>query len=533
MLIYNTETGTKEPFEPASLPVKMYVCGLTPKNEPHLGHALLFVVNDTVRRYLEYRGYPVRYVQNFTDVDDKIIAAGQRDGIPAAEAAQRYTESYFRDMDAIGVRRADEFTYVTAFIPRIIEVIQRLIDTGHAYALDGDVYFSIPSFPAYGRLSGRDAEAMRVGASIEPNERKHDPRDFALWKAAKPGEPFWESPWGPGRPGWHIECSTMVLEALGEQIDIHGGGSDLIFPHHENEIAQSESYTGKVPFVRYWLHTGMMSLPDPGSDPDNAARVDEADEAVANQPRKMSHSAASDGNAAARKTLKMAHSGEFITIRSILNTGQVPAPALRLYLQGQHYRANPTYSEEQLLATVRRWKRWAQTRANLQRLIEWAEQHQTPAANTAAQTQTARQEELARQIAAARADFIAAMDDDFNTSSALAAIDGLVNRINDYAAGLTGGRVGPPELLALRAALAGLEELTGVLGIALAAPEAAPAALAAATRAAIEALLAQRDVARAAKNWAEADRLRQELEQRYGVVIKDTAQGATWALKEA
>ncbi|HEY7834623.1 MAG TPA: DALR domain-containing protein, partial [Ktedonobacterales bacterium] len=320
---------------------------------------------------------------------------------------------------------------------------------------------------------------------------------------------------------------------LGEQIDIHGGGSDLIFPHHENEIAQSESYTGKVPFVRYWLHTGMMSLPDPGSDPDNAARVDEADEAVANQPRKMSHSAASDGNAAARKTLKMAHSGEFITIRSILNTGQVPAPALRLYLQGQHYRANPTYSEEQLLATVRRWKRWAQTRANLLRLIEWAEQHQAPAANTAAQTQTARQEELARQIAAARADFIAAMDDDFNTSSALAAIDGLVNRINDYAAGLTGGRVGPPELLALRAALAGLEELTGVLGIALAAPEAAPAALAAATRAAIEALLAQRDVARAAKNWAEADRLRQELEQRYGVVIKDTAQGATWALKEA
>ncbi|HEX8032649.1 MAG TPA: class I tRNA ligase family protein, partial [Ktedonobacterales bacterium] len=209
MQIYNTESRRKETFEPLELPVKMYVCGLTPKNEPHLGHARVFVVNDVVRRYLEYRGYPVKYVQNFTDIDDKIIAAGLREGIPPSKAAERYTESYFRDMDRINVRRADIFTYVTEFISNIIDMVQGLIDRGHAYVVDGDVFFSVPSFPGYGKLSGRDEDAMQAGARIEPDERKHDPRDFALWKSAKPGEPWWESPWGKGRPGWHIECSTM------------------------------------------------------------------------------------------------------------------------------------------------------------------------------------------------------------------------------------------------------------------------------------------------------------------------------------
>ncbi|HEX6123378.1 MAG TPA: cysteine--tRNA ligase, partial [Ktedonobacterales bacterium] len=335
MQLYNTETKRKAPFEPSGPTVKMYVCGLTPKNEPHLGHARLFVVNDIVRRYLEYRGYPVKYVQNFTDIDDKIIAAGQRENIPPAVAARRYTESYFRDMDRLNVRRADDFTYVTEYIPQIIELVKGLIEKGHAYAVDGDVFFSVPSFPKYGQLSGRDEEAMRAGARIEPDERKHDPRDFALWKSAKPGEPWWESPWGKGRPGWHIECSTMAMQALGDQVDIHGGGADLIFPHHENEIAQSESYTGVAPFARYWLHTGMVSM----------------------------------------GTEKMAHSGEFVTIRSVLADGTVPPPALRTYLLGQHYRANLAFSEEQLRATVTRWQRWAQTRETLLRLIAWAEQH--------------------------------------------------------------------------------------------------------------------------------------------------------------
>ncbi len=333
MQLYNTETGRKEPFEPGELPVRMYVCGMTPKNEPHVGHARLFVVNDTVRRYLEYRGFPVTYVQNFTDIDDKIIAAGLREGIPAADAAQRYTAAYFRDMERLNVRPADTYTYVTRYIPQIIAFVQALIDSGHAYVLDGDVYFSVPSYPDYGRLSGRNDEAMQAGARIEPDERKRDPRDFALWKSAKPDEPWWESPWGKGRPGWHIECSTMAMDTLGEQVDIHGGGTDLIFPHHENEIAQSESLTGKRPFVRHWVHTGMLTLPS--------------------------------GE-------KMAHSGRFVTVSSVLASG-VPGPALRMYLLGQHYRSPLTFSEEQIAASVVRWRRWADTDATLTRLITWAE----------------------------------------------------------------------------------------------------------------------------------------------------------------
>ncbi|GAC1454633.1 MAG: cysteine--tRNA ligase [Ktedonobacterales bacterium] len=502
MLIYNTETGRKEHFEVQDLPVKMYVCGLTPKNDPHLGHARLFVVNDTIRRYLEHRGYPVRYIQNFTDVDDKIIAAGHRDGISAADAARRYTESYFRDMGAIGVRRADVFTYVTEFIPQIIEVVRGLIAGGHAYELDGDVYFYVPSFPDYGRLSHRDEDAMEAGARIEPNERKRDPRDFALWKAAKPGEPAWESPWGPGRPGWHIECSTMVLETLGEQIDIHGGGSDLIFPHHENEIAQSESFTGKSPFVRYWVHTGMLSLPDPAVE-------------------------GSAAEASAHRQLKMAHSGTFVTIRSILGTGQVPAPALRLYLLGQHYRANLTYSEEALLATVARWRRWAETRSNLVRLIAWAEQHAGGDRGNAG----ARDEELAAQLATAHAEFIAAMDDDLNTSAALAAIDGLAKRVNDYLAGLGKADATAAELGALRASLEVLDELVGALGVALEDSDVTQPALDAERRAAIDRLVQERQAARSARQWGEADRIRQELDEQYGVLIKDTAQGTTWTVK--
>jgi cysteinyl-tRNA synthetase len=493
MQVFNTESGRVEPFEqPNDRPIKMYVCGVTPKNEPHIGHGRTFVVNDTIRRYLEYRGYGVNYVQNFTDVDDKIIAAGQREGIPPAEAAKRYTETYFRDMDALGVRRADTFTYVTTYIPKIIELVQGLIEKGHAYPLDGDVYFSVPSFPAYGRLSKRDEEAMQAGARIEPNERKHDPRDFALWKAAKPGEPYWESPWGPGRPGWHIECSTMALETLGEQIDIHGGGSDLIFPHHENEIAQSESYTGISPFVRYWLHTGMLNLTDD-----------------------------------ARRELKMAHSGEFITIRSVLATGQVPPPALRLYLLSQRYRINFTYSPEALAATVDRWRSWADARATLLRVIAWAAEHprRTIDADAALATR------LEAQLQAGRAALIAAMDDDFNTSGALAAIDGLKADTNTYASSVTGEAASDTQMDALRQALETLDELTGVLGVSLEAPESPENELDAETRTAIKVLVAQRDAARAAKDWTEADRIRKELEQRYGVVVKDTPQGATWSLK--
>ncbi|HEU5437900.1 MAG TPA: cysteine--tRNA ligase [Ktedonobacterales bacterium] len=488
MQIYNTEIGRKEDFQPRELPVKMYVCGMTPKNEPHLGHARLFVVNDTVRRYLEYRGYPVTYVQNFTDIDDKIIAAGHREGIPAAEAAKRYTTAYFRDMDRLGVRKADIFTYVTEYIPKIITFVERLIELGHAYVLDGDVYFSVPSFPDYGRLSGRNEEAMAAGARIEPDERKRDARDFALWKSAKPGEPFWESPWGPGRPGWHIECSTMAMDTLGEEIDIHGGGTDLIFPHHENEITQSESLTGKRPFVHHWVHTGMLTLPS--------------------------------GE-------KMAHSGRFVTINSVLGEG-IPAPALRLYLLGQHYRSPLAFSMKQIRASETRWRRWADTYANLQRLIAWAEERVSAAARG---KPGAAERALAEQIQEAREAFVAAMDDDFNTSPALAALDDLVHRINDYANGLGSREPTPAVLAALREAQAVLDELAGVLGIALVEAEAA-AALDAEFVATVEALIAQRAAARKARDFAGADRVRAELEQKYNVVLKDTPQGTTWTLKE-
>jgi len=489
MQLYNTETGRKEPFEPGELPVRMYVCGMTPKNEPHVGHARLFVVNDTVRRYLEYRGFPVTYVQNFTDIDDKIIAAGLREGIPAADAAKRYTAAYFRDMERLNVRPADTYTYVTRYIPQIIDFVQALIDRGHAYVLDGDVYFSVPSYPDYGRLSGRNDEAMQAGARIELDERKRDPRDFALWKSAKPDEPWWESPWGKGRPGWHIECSTMAMDTLGEQVDIHGGGTDLIFPHHENEIAQSESLTGKRPFVRYWVHTGMLTLPS--------------------------------GE-------KMAHSGRFVTISSVLASG-VPGPALRMYLLGQHYRSPLTFSEEQIAASVVRWRRWADTDATLTRLITWAEDQL--GADAPAAEPGERERALGEQARAARAAFVAAMDDELNTSPALAAIDELVHRANDYAHGLGDTPPSSATRAALREAQRVLRELSDVLGIALVVTADATA-LPAATRAAIEALVAQREVARGARNWTEADRIRRELDETYHLVIKDTPQGATWTVRD-
>jgi cysteinyl-tRNA synthetase len=472
MQITNTLSGRKETFEPQDLPVRMYVCGLTPKNEPHLGHARLFIANDVIRRYLEYCGLPVKYVQNFTDIDDKIIQAGLREGIPPSEAARRYMAGYFRDMDALAVRRADEFTYVTDYIPQIIEFVQRLIELGHAYVLeddsdDHDVYFATATFPDYGKLSKRNEEAMLAGARIEPDERKHDPRDFALWKAAKPDEPWWPSPWGRGRPGWHIECSTMAIATLGEQIDIHGGGADLIFPHHENEIAQSESLTGRVPFARFWVHTGLLQLGDE----------------------------------------KMAHSGQFVPIHTVLET--TPAPALRLYLLAQSYRTQFVYLQDQVVAATTRWRRWAEARA--------------AAAQAAGDTTPEN-----GAFADVREEFIAAMDDDFNTSRATAAIDDLVHRLND----LVARAARQPDLMSqIAAGAAMLDELTGVLGVSLDLALDKQAELSDKDRAAIDDLVAQRSAARAAKDWPKADRIRCELEERFDVVVKDGPTGSTWEIK--
>ncbi|HEU5370363.1 MAG TPA: DALR domain-containing protein [Ktedonobacterales bacterium] len=371
-------------------------------------------------------------------------------------------------------------------MPKIIAMVQRLVDLGHAYPADGDVFFAVNTFPRYGRLSHQPEEELLIaGARVEPDPRKRDPRDFALWKAAKPGEPFWESPWGPGRPGWHIECSTMALDTLGEKIDIHGGGSDLIFPHHENEIAQSEAATGTVPFSKYWVHIGMLNL--------------------------------GEG--------KMAHSGMFIPLKEMLR--KYPAPVIRLYLVSHHYRAPIAYSEEALAAIQPRWQRYVETRANLLRLIQRAEEAQGAQATAdASQPPTS----AAVPLGETREAFIAAMDDDFNTSGGLAAIDNFLRRVNDYVASLGGAATTPEALATLRAALALLDELlTDVLGIQIEAESAEqidPALLAE-----IEALIASRSAARRLKQWGEADRIRKDLDERFNVVLKDHAQETTWEFK--
>src|SRR5919199_751096 len=260
--MYSTLTGREDelvPLHPDGV-LRMYVCGMTPKFHPHIGHARTFVAMDVIRRYLRYRGYPLKHVQNFTDIDDKIIERAQREGRDVESTAREYMQSYLAVMDRLGVQRADEYPTVTGSMERIIEFIAGLVETGHAYAVEqGDVYFDVATFPEYGKLSKRDLNSQLVAARKDLEPGKRDPRDFALWKAAKPGEPAWASPWGDGRPGWHIECSAMVRETLGDQIDIHGGGRDLIFPHHENELAQSEAYTDVHPYVRYWAHAGLVT----------------------------------------------------------------------------------------------------------------------------------------------------------------------------------------------------------------------------------------------------------------------------------
>ncbi|MFB0559517.1 MAG: cysteine--tRNA ligase [Dehalococcoidales bacterium] len=308
MKVFNTLSGQKEDFLPQGDLVRMYVCGVTPYDECHIGHAMSYIIFDVIRRYLQFRGYKVKYVQNITDIDDKIIDRANRLGISVRELAGKFTDRYFADMDALNIGRADNYPRATEEIPKIIEIIQGLVDKGYAYPAQGSVYFRVRNAADYGKLSHRSLESMMATEGAVGSEDKESPLDFVLWKASKPGEPFWESPWGQGRPGWHIECSAMSLKYLGDTLDIHGGGQDLVFPHHENEIAQSESFTGK-PFVKYWLHNGLVQL---GED-------------------KMSKSL-----------------GNLITIKEALE--RYSADAIRIFVLGSHYRSPLTYSEEGLEA---------------------------------------------------------------------------------------------------------------------------------------------------------------------------------------
>ena len=311
--VYNTLTRRKEPLrtiEPGK--VRMYVCGVTPYDSAHVGHGMSLMSFDVIRRYLEHRGYEVRHIQNFTDIDDKIINRANAEGIDPDALTERFIAEWHAQMRALNVLPASHYPRATEEVGPIIAMVQGLIDRGHAYAVDGDVYFRVRSFAGYGKLSHRDLDDLLAGARIEVDERKEDPLDFALWKAAKPGEPSWESPWGPGRPGWHIECSAMSSTYLGGQVDIHGGGADLIFPHHENEIAQSEAFLGVEPFARYWVHNGLVRA---GTE-------------------KMSKSL-----------------GNFVRLKEIVDRGL--GPAFRLMVLQSHYRAPLTYTDEGLLAAER------------------------------------------------------------------------------------------------------------------------------------------------------------------------------------
>ena len=312
MRLYNTLSGGTEPFAPAGDLVTMYVCGLTPYAPSHVGHAMRAVVFDVLRRYLEYRGHEVRHVENFTDIDDKMIDGAAREGVSTGNLAERNIELYLGEMDALNVLRAHVYPRATQEIPGMVEMIDGLVEKGYAYAVEGDVYFSVRRDEAYGRLSRRDLDAMLAGARVEADEKKADPMDFALWKSKKPGEPSWDSPWGPGRPGWHIECSAMALHYLGETVDIHGGGQDLVFPHHENEIAQTENYTGVRPMARFWMHNGWMKL---GDD-------------------KMSKS-----------------TGNFVTLGDALE--RFSPDALRLFFLASHYRRPLSYSDDAMLTQER------------------------------------------------------------------------------------------------------------------------------------------------------------------------------------
>ncbi len=356
-----------EEFAPAGDEVKMYVCGITPYDHSHLGHAMSYIIFDVLRRYLEFQGYRVNHVQNYTDIDDRIIMRANALGRTFDQVAEEYIQEYEQEMRELNITPATMYPRATREIPTIIEMVESLIQKGYAYRTeDGDVYFNIGSDPDYGKLSARDVHSMRAGARVEPGEQKREPADFALWKAAKPGEPSWESPWGPGRPGWHIECSAMSYHYLGATLDIHGGGQDLIFPHHENEIAQSECYSGVKPFVRYWMHNGWLTLDE----------------------EKMSKSL-----------------GNIITIRDALD--RYGADALRIFVLTAHYRAPLNYAEDSLEAGKR-----AAERLRLAATLPGGEL------------------ECGIEPDAYRRRFTEAMDDDLNTAGALATLFDLSREIN-------------------------------------------------------------------------------------------------------
>lgn len=464
--VYNTLTKSKEKFEPLREgQVRMYVCGPTTYNYIHLGNARPIVVFDTVRRYLQYLGYQVTYVQNFTDVDDKIINKAQEEKSEPLALAAKYIDEYFKDADKLNVKRADVHPKVSEHINEIINFVKKLIEKGKAYEIDGDVYFSVRKFDDYGKLSGRSVDDLLAGARIEVDARKKDPLDFALWKKAKDGELSWSSPWGQGRPGWHIECSAMSCKYLGDEFDIHGGGSDLIFPHHENEIAQTESL-GEKPMAKYWLHNGFITV---------------------NQ-EKMSKSL-----------------GNFFLLRDIL--AKFDPMVVRFFLLSTHYRSPIDFDDERLQVAQRGLERLRNAYAQLEYGLKNAGSSENGAKLIAA-TKNAQEQ------------FVQAMNDDFNTALAIAALFDLARDINTYSS----------EKELDKDALAGakkvFEDLMGVIGINLAVEQGEKGQI---LEGLMELIIEIRQTARKNKDFTTADLIRDKLKE-LGVILEDAPQGTKWKI---
>lgn len=461
MKIFNTMTRRKEEFVPLDKnEVKIYACGPTVYNYIHIGNARPLCVFDVLRRYLEYRGYNVRFVQNFTDVDDKIIKRANEEGLSFEEVSKKYIKEFWTDAHGLNFKDATVHPKATENIDEIINIIKTLEEKGYAYAVDGDVYYRTLKFKDYGKLSHQPIEDLQSGARIAIGEKKENPLDFALWKAAKEGEPYWDSPWGKGRPGWHIECSAMNKRYLGDSIDIHCGGKDLVFPHHENEIAQSEA-ANDAPFAKYWMHNGYINV-------DNV---------------KMSKSL-----------------GNFKTVREIANV--YGYEVIRYFLISSHYRSPINYSIDII----------EQCQSALDRLYTCRESLDFAIKN--AKSDIDDDEEILKLIASAKDEFIKAMDDDLNTADGIAAVFNLVSTINTE---IINKEV---SLNVCKKAAEMFDELTGVLGLLY-------------NRKSndiddnIEKLIEQRQTARANKDWATADKIRDELKAK-GIILKDTPQGVTW-----
>ena len=488
--LYNTLSGKKEEFVPIQPgTVLFYACGITVYDYSHLGHARGAVAFDVIRNYFTRKGYKVTYVRNFTDVDDKIINRAKQEGITAEDVAHKYIQAYHEDMKRLGVARADIEPKATEHVSEMVQIVKGLVEKGHAYPVDGDVYFRVASFSDYGKLSKRNLEDLKAGARVEIDERKTDPLDFALWKASKPGEPAWDSPWGPGRPGWHIECSAMSFKHLGETFDIHGGGKDLIFPHHENEIAQSEAYSGKK-FVNYWLHNGFVNI---------------------NQ-EKMSKSL-----------------GNFFTIRDILD--QYDAEIVRLFLLSTHYRSPIDFSDANLKDARAGLDRFYTMKEGMVKYLAGKKAPSVKAEEVVAGTDRPLFEKIVNLPKA----FDEAMDDDFNTAFAIGLIYDLVREVNKFLAE-AGTKREDAAYIILSSAGNAFDTVGRTLGLFTRDPEtwfsesrqAESKVTLSVER--IEELIHQRNEARARKDWAEADRIRKVIDDG-GVELFDRADGTVWKPK--